>query len=462
MTRSPAPPASRPAAVAAFLRGVHRRSRLLARVQAGDPGAARDALSVAAKVFAADAGQWPIAEWPAQYWRLLLSVPAMGLRRAEADAAPILPQIARLTPSLRAAVLLHLVAGLEDGDAAAALGIGVGLYQQRIRSALPRTPQGELDLDVWRAWRDAAQQALEQLPDAVEPTSAAPRAPQPRPAAAAAFERDTAADAAAVGAAPRAQRRRMRWLWLALLACALALVATFFVHPRGRALIDAWRHRVTVEALPSAAPPKARFDPGDARLDPDRALRAAPQELALARRLPLLAWLVASHPWPDADVHAGAATAPAEPMPEAAPWRPATPAQRGRDRGAWAEWQQLTDPERAALRAAAARFDALPEPQQRSLLTRYAQLPFDAHRGWHLGPVLGPDWPRIAALFAFVAPQERGPLLAMLRSASPADIDALARLAQSTPPQARAALRKALLAQPVAQRGAWLQARAGA
>ena len=35
----------------------------------------------------------------------------------------------------------------------------------------------------------------------------------------------------------------------------------------------------------------------------------------------------------------------------------------------------------------------------------------------------------------------------------------LARLAQGTPPEARAALRRELLAQPGAQRGAWLQAR---
>ncbi|MBS0229961.1 MAG: hypothetical protein JSS52_02190, partial [Proteobacteria bacterium] len=132
MNRSPSP-TPQPAAIAAFLRGVDRRGRLLALVQTGDSGAAQTALTVAAKVFAADAGQWPIALWPMQYWRLLLSVPAMGQRNAGGDHGDLLPQIARLAPPQRAAVLLHLVAGLEDGDAAAALGLDVDGYQQRIR-----------------------------------------------------------------------------------------------------------------------------------------------------------------------------------------------------------------------------------------------------------------------------------------------------------------------------------------
>ena len=80
-------------------------------------------------------------------------------------------------------------------------------------------------------------------------------------------------------------------------------------------------------------------------------------------------------------------------------------------------------------------------------------------RGWWLGPRLGRDWPRVAALFGYVEAAERGPLLDFLRTAGAEDIDACARLAQTTPPEQRAALRAQLLAQPAAQRGAWLQAR---
>ncbi|QNN45394.1 DUF3106 domain-containing protein [Thermomonas brevis] len=439
------PPSPRPAAVAAFLRGLDRRARLLVQVQAGDADAARRALAVAARVFAADAGQWPLAQWPRQYWRLLLSVPAMA--QTVAGTPGPLPGVARLAPPVRAAVLLHLVAALEDADAAAALGIGIDAYQQRIRDALPRTPLGQPDVDVWRAWRATAQRALDALPDT--PPEAAPIADASSPA-----------QAPGTDAGPP-HRRRLRWLWLGVAACAVALAATFFLHPRGRELLDEWRNQVKREALPPADAPKARFDAADPALHPDRDLLAAPYELQLALRLPLLAWL-----------HAEASDA--LPLDAATPaliaedgdiagrmqaWDRLSPQARAAQRGAWTEWQALTDTERATLRATAARFDALPIDQQEALRSRYAQLPFDAHRGWHLGPQLGRFWPRIVALFAQVDADEREPLLRLLREATPEDIDALARLAQTTPPEARATLRRELLAQSPAQRGAWLRER---
>ncbi len=445
MMPSPAP-TRQPAAVAAFLRGVDRRARLLALVQTADTADAQAALAVAGKVFVTEAGQWPIAHWPAQYWRLLLSVPAMGHRTHGGDRFDVLPDVARLTPPLRAAVLLHLVAGLEDIDAAAALGLGVGAYQQRIRNSLPRNAQDELDFDVWRGWREAAQQALEQLPEIAEATLSPPLNTTPPPRA--------TGSAADLPAKPD-HRRRRPWIWLvlALLALAMALVAALFLHANGRALIDAWRHQIHVEALPAAAP-KARFDPRDASLDPDRDMLAAADELALARRLPLLAWLAAdaAELMPAAaDVSRPAITA------VATPGSPLDRAQLRRNRGAWAEWHVLPASERSALRAVAARFDALPQTQQRALIDRYARQSFDAHRGWHLGPQLGAAWPRIAALFTYIDAGERQPLLDLLRSASSDEVDALARLAQSTPPEARSAFRRALLAQPPAQREVWLQ-----
>ena len=455
------PPPTPPAAVAAFLRGLERRARLLAQVQAGDPAAAARALDVAARVFTADAGQWPLAQWPRQYWRLLLSVPAM--RQPGTAPASLLPGIARLAPTTRAAILLHLVAGLDDADAAAALGIDVDAYQTRIRDALPRDPLGQPDVDVWRAWRAASQRALDALPEATTVAG-------------------TAAPANAAPDAPRntddhdRHRRRLRWLWLGVVLCAAALVATFLLHPRGRALLDEWRNPVHVTPLPPADAPQARFDPDDPALHPDLALLQAPADLRLARELPLLAWLAAEDAsaaqTTDADANGAVATsiAPAAPVVARTPdgstlaqrlqaWDRLPPQARAAQRGAWAEWQALTDAERTTLRAAAARFDPLPLDQQRALRDRYAQLPFDAHRGWHLGPRLGRDWPRIGALFAFVAPDERTALLGLLRQATPEDLEALARLAQTTPPEDRAALRRDLLAQAPAQRTAWLQAR---
>ncbi|WP_028840000.1 DUF3106 domain-containing protein [Thermomonas fusca] len=452
MTEShPSPPPS--AAVAAFLRGLDRRARLLALVQSGDAQAAPRALDAAARVFASEAGQWPIAQWPRQYWRLLLSTPSM--RQTGAVTAGPLPGIARLPAQVRAALLLHLVAALDEADAAAALGIEVDAYQLRIRDALPRDALGQPDLDVWRAWRAAAQRALDALPE----TAAAAPAPAPSTA-----QPDQGADAAR-------HRRRMRWLWLGVAACAFALLASFFLHQRGRELLDSWRNHVQVEPLPPAVAPKARFDPADPALHPDRALLAEPGTLQLARQLPLLAWLAteaadALPPPPLAPAFPDTASAAAvDPLAGSdlseriRAWDRLSPSQRAQQRGALEEWQALPAEEQALLGRLAARFAALPSAEQLALRERYASLSFDAHRGWHLGPRLGRDWPRIGALFAYVEPGEREALLRLLRAASAEELDTLARLAQITPPEARAALRRELLAQAPAQRAAWLQAR---
>ena len=456
MNRSPSP-TPQPAAIAAFLRGVDRRGRLLAQVQTGDSGASQTALTVASKVFAADAGQWPIAQWPMQYWRLLLSVPAMGQRRADGDQAEVLPEIARLAPPQRAAVLLHLVAGLEDGDAAAALGLDVEGYQQRIRSALPHDAAGVLDLAVWRGWRDGAQLALEQLPEASEAPPAPARPSAALQPSAPSPSRPSITDVAAV----EVPHRSLRWLWLLLVVLGVMLAASLLLHPRGRAMLDVWRGRIHAEALPPAAPPKARFDPNDASLDPDRAMDADPAGLALAHRLPLLSWLAAT-----GDASAlEATTAPAAgstPTPAQATTRLpplASSAQRSSDRDAWAKWQGLTENERNTLREVAVRVDAMTDAQRNALRMRYDSQAYDAQLGWHLGPTLGRDWPRVAPLFAFTESDERSAVLALLREATPEEIDTLARLAQTTPPETRAQLRRDLLAQPRDQRAAWLQAR---
>lgn len=427
-----------PPAVAAFLRGLERRAGLLARVQSGEEEAALRALRVTARVFAADAGQWPLAQWPGQYWRLLLSAPAMA-RAGSADGATTLPGIARLPAASRAAVLLHLVAGLEDGDAAVALGIDIASYQQRIRDALPRDALNQPDLDVWRAWQAAVKRALDNMPLAATSTTSA-----------------TPQDAAP---ASPPSRRRMRWLWPIAIICALALLAGAFLHPRGRTLLERWQSPpIRSEPLPAAEAPKARFDADDPALDPDAALLAAPRELQLATRLGLLAWLSAT-----ADAELATATPPIStavtPAPDLPQWSRLSLPQRAVLRQAWAQWQALPEAERAQLRATATRFDALPAEQQQALRTRHAQLPFDARQGWLLGPTLGPHWPPVAALFAQVEGDERAALLKLLRDCSSEETAALARLAQTTPPQERATLRRDLLAQAPAQRLAWLQAR---
>ena len=461
-TTPAAPDAPSPAAVIAFLRGFERRARLFATVQAGDAVAAQHALAVVARVFTGEAGQWPIAEWPRQYWRLLLAAPSLRKPPVQVPA-PQLPGIGRLQVETRAAVLLHLVAGLDDAEAAAALGIGTDAYQARIRDALPLDALGQPDVDVWRAWRAAVERELARAPEPAAPP-AAPTAPV-----------SSAIPAAPAPAIPDADTRhqlRLRWLWVGVAMCVLAMVATFFLHPRGREVLDHWRAEIKREPLDAAAPPKARFDAADIALHPDRDLLAAPRELALARQLPLLAWL----DFASADVRAADAVrlpvllGPAQAdaslteddvvMMRRVPRWDALPSRvRGSQRGAWQAWRALPAAECLRLRTVAARWQLLAGEDRLALRARFDALSADARHGWWLGPGMGRHWPRVAPLFAFAPEGQRDTLLALLRAADTEDIDALERLAQITPPEERDALRLDLLQVPAAQRRAWMLAK---
>lgn len=453
-----APDLPSPAAVTAFLRGLDRRARLFASVQAGDAVAAQHALAVVARVFAGEAGQWPLAEWPRQYWRLLLAAPSLRKPPIEVPT-PQLPGIGRLAVETRAAVLLHLVAGLDDADASAALGIDTPTYQARIRDALPRDALGQPDLDVWRAWRAAVERELARAPEPASPPIAPVAAAKPT--------------AAVTVVADVRHRHRLRWLWAGVALCLVAMVATFFLHPRGREVLDQWRAPIKRMPLDAAAPPKARFDAADIALHPDHDLLASPGELAFARQLPLLAWLdIASADLRAADavrlpvMLAPAAASLLPPADDAAAlaqrqqrWDALPAKARGAQRGAWQAWRDLSAAERVRLRAIAVRWRLLAGEERVTLRARFEALPADARHGWWLGPGMGRHWPRVAPLFAFVPEDQRDALLALLRAADSEDIDALERLAQITPPEDRAALRLELLRVPAAERRAWMLAK---
>jgi hypothetical protein len=224
--------------------------------------------------------------------------------------------------------------------------------------------------------------------------------------------------------------------------------------------------------LPPAAAAKARFDAGDLALHPDREQLAAPREAALADELALLAWLAnASDPAATDAVPLPVADAAAIPTtPDTADesaalarsaqrWNALPPRLRGLRRGHWQAWRALEPGERVQLRGIAQRHAQLSAQQRQALRVRFDAQSSDARAGWWLGPRLGRDWPRVAALFAFIDDGDRARLLQLLREASPDDIVALERLAQSTAPEDREALRREWLAQAKERRGTWLQAR---
>lgn len=467
MTPPPAPVSS-PPAIAAFVRGVGQRARLLATVQAGARTPAEQALAVVARVFASEAGQWPIAQWPQQYWRLLLATP--HLRQPDASEPDLpLPGIASLPPVQRAAFLLQLVAELDDATAATALGTSVSTYQDAIRDGLPLDALGQPDVDVWRAWRSAVQRELANAQPA--PATLVPEA-RTEPAPKLANRKSAGDDVPDDGLIEAAPRHHVRWLWVGVAICALAFGTTFFLHPAGRAMLERWTATIKVDPLPAAASPKARFDAGNVTLHPDRQLLGSPQEAGHASQLAFLSWLAVNSSAPLAAdaielpvIAAPLQPASSDPTREAATlaarlrhWDTLPVRVRGVHRGQWQAWRELTASERIQLRAIAQRWQTLDPLRQQALRERFDAQSSDARDGWWLGPALGRDWPHVNALFAFVDAGQRDALLQLLRETDADGWDVLARLAQTTPPEERERMRTELLAQAPSQRGAWLRA----
>lgn len=121
--------------------------------------------------------------------------------------------------------------------------------------------------------------------------------------------------------------------------------------------------------------------------------------------------------------------------------------------------QALDGVDLALLRETRTLFDALPVDTQRELRDRFAALSVTEQRGWLLGPRLGADYASLSSLLLQVPPEQRTPLLDMLRRMTPEERADLAVLAYRTPAQERDALRRALLETTDDNRAAWLRLR---
>jgi len=212
MTPSVHATAGAPPALVAFLRGSGRRALLFAQLQCGDRARGDAAALSALARFAAPAASQPMAQWPRRFWAALLAEPA--LRPApEGRWPPAFAALAEVGPGARAALLLWLVAGLGEEEAATALGVAVPAWRTALQRAAPLDAAGALDTGAWRAMETEVREVLRALPP--ERLSEWERA----------CERLAAGlpPAAARGAAPPARR----WLVPALAACVLAIAATF-------------------------------------------------------------------------------------------------------------------------------------------------------------------------------------------------------------------------------------------
>lgn len=305
--------AAAPAALAAFLRGVERRGAVFATLATGSDRAADAALAATMRAFRALAADAPFVEWPRRFWSLLLAAPT--LRRAVAD--PEWParfiHLAGLGLGPRAALLLRLVAGLAEADAAAVLGVARPTYRLALRGALPHHADGSADAQAWSALAESAQAAIRSLP--------------PERLAEIARQRDAAVRGVRASAPPRASRRlpgrgghRLRLaLWGVAFATVLSLAATWWAGP-GRQDGGPGPEDIRVEALPPSTPATTFPVEWALVMHPDFELLLAPDD-PVASDPAFYAWYAAQRE----DARSGSDAAPlvmldaADPPPDSQP-----------------------------------------------------------------------------------------------------------------------------------------------
>lgn len=470
---SPSDGAAAPPALAAFLRGIERRAAVLAELQSGSVERGVPALAAAMRAFRSHAATLPMADWPLRFWKLLAAVPSLRQVATAAGSgwpAP-LAHLGEVEAGDRLALLLRIVAGLDEPTAAQVLNQTTQDYQQALARACPRDAGGRPDAAGWRALADAAQQHLRELPPArlqalaqLRDAAIAGAAPTPAPAA-----------------SPAARPRRRgggRGLSRARLAAAvgvvvvLALLGTVWwgrtpsrpaATGAGSALALGDTGPVQVEELPA--------EPDASTAPPLPAAAPAPLPEPAVYDLDFFAWYAAGAPpariersAPSAEEAADAAAQPASGV-AAAPAAAAagdtppalTPAQL---RARQAAWDALDAAVQARLRQVASAFAGLPVEQQHTLRAQFAALDALERHGWLLGPELGSEYLALQPLFGYVPDAQRSALLGLLRTLPAEQREHLALLSQRTPPQERAALRRELLAQAADTRAAWLRQRA--
>lgn len=281
-----------PAALAAFVRGVERRARALAELQAGDARRGDAAASRALARFLPGAVRQPMAEWPRLFWSALLGQPELARpARAHDDLLAAHP------PGRRAALLLRLVAGLDEAEAAAVLDVAPATLRRALQQAMPRRQDGGADAAAWRQLEAGLQRHVRELPEA----------------------RLRGITGAAVAEDGRPGLRRPVRLWIALGAAAtlsLALAATWW-WPVGSAT-------GTSRLGPPGAPASTYDRIGGLVSHPDFEAIASPGEAALASEVGFLSWVAAGAPGPASGpgddgappAMTGPVAAPADDLPE--------------------------------------------------------------------------------------------------------------------------------------------------
>lgn len=159
-------------ALSAFLRGVERRGLVFAWLLAGSRQTGEAALAWALDRFRQEAGRTAFGDWSRRFWSLLLAAPSLRQPPAAPRWEPGFDWLSRIGHGPRAALLLRLVAGLAESDAATVLGIARPTYRLGLQRALPHQADGSADVAAWEALGAATRERLRALP---------PEAPTPAP-----------------------------------------------------------------------------------------------------------------------------------------------------------------------------------------------------------------------------------------------------------------------------------------
>ncbi len=239
MVSSPASSSPAPAALAAFLRGCERRGAVFAELQCGNADRGDVALAAALRAFRGKAAALPMADWPVRFWALLAATPQLRADGPAAQWPDAFAALARPATADRAALLLRLAGGLQEAEAADALGLDGAAYRDALARACPRDSLGHPDAGAWRALADAIQQHLRELPN-------------DRLATLARLREDALAGTRlppveAKAPAPAVARTPRRWPWILSALVLLAALAAGLWWWRGSGLS-------TSSALPQAIP----------------------------------------------------------------------------------------------------------------------------------------------------------------------------------------------------------------
>ncbi|MGO3127422.1 MAG: hypothetical protein ACTIJY_05060 [Luteimonas sp.] len=283
-------------AVAAFLRGVERRAAAFAQWQSGDIDIGDAALAAAMTDFGQLATNTPFPDWPRRFWAQLLASPALRAPAVLTDDADGLPALAGLSGGPRVTVLLRMVAGLPEHEAAAVLGVTRATYRLGLQRALPHREDGSPDPESWRRIAEAAQAAIRALPPdrlarlaGLREAALRGQVPPLRR-----FPLQRAVAAPPPEAAPPPTRTRARWLWPAQAVVVLVMLAALAWTWR-----DAWPvgglnddMTIRVEALPDAQLPASTYDDEVALLTaPDFELLIEPETAHWREDPAFYAWL---------------------------------------------------------------------------------------------------------------------------------------------------------------------------